>query len=48
MITANVAESDERIAGEWEPSSDARHQLDRDRQLLREGQGSMTPDADDR
>ncbi len=47
VITANVAHSDERIAGGWQPSSAARNQLARDRQLLLEGQGSMTPNLSD-
>jgi hypothetical protein len=46
VITANVAQPDERIAPGWRPSSDARHQLDRDRQLLLESQGSMSPHRD--
>jgi hypothetical protein len=46
VITANVAQSDEWIADGWKPSSSARNQLARDRQLLLEGQGSMTPNLD--
>jgi hypothetical protein len=43
VIAATIERADERMAIGWEPSSDARSQLDRDRQLLREGQGAMDP-----
>jgi hypothetical protein len=47
VIAANIERADERMAIGWEPSSDARSQLDRDRLLLREGQGAMDPASPD-
>jgi hypothetical protein len=44
VITAHVEQSDARVAAGVEFSSDERRHLQRDRQLLREDQGSMRPE----